>query len=605
MDFNDLKLVIWDLDDTFWTGTLSEGEIFPLSKNLQLVKDLTDRGIINSICSKNDLKPTLKKLKELTIDNFFVFKSINWDPKGPRISELLKEIGLRAKNTLFIDDNLTNLNEAKHYEPELHIATPEIIHDLINFVSKINATDLSHSRLKNYMILEEKKISQKSYSDNLEFLFNSNTIVSIHRDCDKNVDRIHELIQRTNQLNFTKKRITKDELCEIINDKNIDTGYIKVKDKFGDYGIVGFFAVNSREAIHFLFSCRTIGQGVEQFVYAELGFPEIKVSGNVITELNKKEKPKWINQNIDTKIPHKISDTITGKIIFKGPCDLMGVTSYLKARDMVSELTYFSPVRKNNIEHQSTITNFINIPNLDKNKLDILVNKCIFNDEEMYKTSLYDNDVKLIFLSTLHEFHFGIYKHKSTGLKLAFGEWNHPLTDPEEWDNYINNKVWTASNNFTYSFLKDFSNEWEFMGRKKYEEYIEELKIFLSLISEKATVCLLLGSEKPFLGSKSDAWFDREKIHYEINRIIREFAKDEPQVKFIDYTDFINSSHDYTDSINHFQRNVSYKIAQEVNKIIEEVMGKKIKQTSTFKILIDQTRDVISGVHMKIKDLLK
>lgn len=27
MDFNKIKLVIWDLDETLWNGTLSEGEV--------------------------------------------------------------------------------------------------------------------------------------------------------------------------------------------------------------------------------------------------------------------------------------------------------------------------------------------------------------------------------------------------------------------------------------------------------------------------------------------------------------------------------------------------------------------------------------------------
>ena len=49
-----IKLVVWDLDETFWTGTLSEGGARIPEDNVQLVKDLTDCGIINSICSKNE-----------------------------------------------------------------------------------------------------------------------------------------------------------------------------------------------------------------------------------------------------------------------------------------------------------------------------------------------------------------------------------------------------------------------------------------------------------------------------------------------------------------------------------------------------------------------
>ena len=53
---NKIKLVVWDLDETFWGGTLSEEKIKPREKNIDLVKELTSRGIINSICSKNDFE---------------------------------------------------------------------------------------------------------------------------------------------------------------------------------------------------------------------------------------------------------------------------------------------------------------------------------------------------------------------------------------------------------------------------------------------------------------------------------------------------------------------------------------------------------------------
>ena len=60
----DVKIVIWDLDDTFWKGTLSEGNVRPVSKNIELVKELTDRGIMNSIVSKNDERKAMAVLKE-------------------------------------------------------------------------------------------------------------------------------------------------------------------------------------------------------------------------------------------------------------------------------------------------------------------------------------------------------------------------------------------------------------------------------------------------------------------------------------------------------------------------------------------------------------
>jgi predicted enzyme involved in methoxymalonyl-ACP biosynthesis len=57
-----IKLIIWDLDDTFWKGTLSEGDIQLIDENIYIIKALLDRGIMNSICSKNDFECVRKIL---------------------------------------------------------------------------------------------------------------------------------------------------------------------------------------------------------------------------------------------------------------------------------------------------------------------------------------------------------------------------------------------------------------------------------------------------------------------------------------------------------------------------------------------------------------
>ena len=49
ISFDKIKLVIWDLDDTFWSGTLTEGGVSPIASHIELVKKLTDCGIVNTI----------------------------------------------------------------------------------------------------------------------------------------------------------------------------------------------------------------------------------------------------------------------------------------------------------------------------------------------------------------------------------------------------------------------------------------------------------------------------------------------------------------------------------------------------------------------------
>lgn len=597
MDFKQIKIVIWDLDDTFWRGTLSEGEIEPIEFNIQLIKDLTAHGVVNAICSKNDHESVVVKLKELKIADYFVFNSINWDSKGPRIRALLKDMGLRASNALFIDDNIVNLKEAQHYEPSLMIAPPSIVKDLASYYANVPAKDPNYSRLNNYKILERKRESRISYGDNESFLYASNTHVEILHDCLNHIDRIHELIIRTNQLNFTKLRSTREELEVLLHDESVESGYVTVKDAFGEYGIVGFYAIKGHSCIHFLFSCRTIGQGVEQYVYATIGYPKLIVEGSVINNVTDAPAPAWINQNIKH---HSIKEKkVTGKIVFKGPCDMMGLTSYLKADNIIRELTYISKIRHNNIEHQGCMTNFLQIPQLTPNDINYLVKECVFNDEEMFHTALYDRDIKLIFLSSLQEFHFGIYHHKTQDFRIAFGEWNHPLTDPLEWDGYIRGTVWTASNRFTKEFLRKFAREWEYEGRKSYDTYIEEIRQFLTYIAPEAYVCIFMGSEIPYHGEITEAWKDRHIVHREINTRLRQLAATTPRLRLIDYTDFITDNTAYTDSIiDHLQRVVHYKIAQRANEIIAELLGNGVKQSGHFAVYYNQLRDFLTKIHI-------
>ena len=50
-----VRLLIWDLDETYWTGTLTEGGVLDyIQDNHDFVIELARRGVISSICSKND-----------------------------------------------------------------------------------------------------------------------------------------------------------------------------------------------------------------------------------------------------------------------------------------------------------------------------------------------------------------------------------------------------------------------------------------------------------------------------------------------------------------------------------------------------------------------
>ena len=141
MNFNSVKLIIWDMDETFWSGVLSEGNARFLPSRLKLIKDITLAGVVNSVCSKNDKEKTEYFLRENGALEYFVFNSVNWSPKGERINQIITEMNLRPVNVLFIDDNPINLREAEKYSEGIMTATPDIIPELEAYFSQIDKKD--------------------------------------------------------------------------------------------------------------------------------------------------------------------------------------------------------------------------------------------------------------------------------------------------------------------------------------------------------------------------------------------------------------------------------------------------------------------------------
>ena len=590
MDFSRVKLVVWDLDDTFWQGTLSEGDVAVLEENVTLVHDLTDRGIVNSICSKNDKTEVLSQLDKIGIREMFVFCSVNWEPKGKRLKNLISDMGLQPKHSLFIDDNVQNLNEAQHYMPDLMVAQPDVIKGLKEFVLRTPITDAQHKRLSNYKVLERKQSAKANASDNLDFLYSCDIRVEIHHDCLSVVDRLYEMVNRTNQLNFTKRRDSYDELKSLLEDKSVNAGYVCVHDKFGDYGIVGFYAERNGSLIHFLFSCRTIGQGIEQYVYAYLKCPHLTVVGNVVGQISEGVIPGWINQK--NKEFERYQRKSNQKVVIKGGCDFKSMTSYFQTDNLYEEFSYVGE-NGNNIESVSHSTNYLTLPFLNEDVKKQLLDDCIFLDEGMFHTAMYDDDVKMVFLSTLIDSNLGVYKNKKTGVFVAFGEKIYPMTDPCMWQLYVEGKIFTADNVFTIEYLKKFSEKYEFVGGLSPEQILSNAKKTLSKVSPEAYVCFLLGSETPYLKNTQRNYNERELFYRKVNVLFRKLADENPRALIIDFNDYIHGQEDFNDNINHFVRRVYYEAACAANKYIQSITGDQIKQKGKMYLYIMSLVDKI------------
>lgn len=597
VEINSIKLIVWDLDETFWRGTLSEESVTIPIDNIELLKDLTDCGIVNSICSKNVFEQTKEYLEKEGLWDYFVFPSISWDSKGPLLKEKLDKMALRPSNTLFIDDNPSNLGEAKHYLPDIQVGGPEILDELRRQVALLERKDTTHKRLKQYKLLEKKDEVSKNFESSEDFLYDSRIQAVIHKDCKNCVRRLFELIQRTNQLNFTKKRISLEDLECLLGDSSFECGYITVKDRFGDYGIVGFYALKGDSLEHFLFSCRTMGMGIEQWVFAQLGFPRIEVVGEVRTRLCEEVVPGWINQadsnkDLSDKKRDEAKKEIHGSFLLKGPCDMSHSKVYIKNSDLFdTELTYVTPDGRT----IDTYNHSIFIEGLktysEAEKLEI-AHDCPFIDSNMLNGSFFSKGYDVIFLSTLIESSYLIYQNKrNSRIKVVCG--GPDLTEPDNWDDLINGNCYTGGNTFSKNWLQSFSEKYQSIGMTSPEMYSSFLSKCLDWLPKQTTLCMILGATSFFEGDDA-----KRCRHQAINDVVKKLAIKNPRIKFIELDNCVHSVDDFSGGLDHFSARVYYELSQSMVSVIREVTGREVSSYSSSIVLFDR---IVLWVRLLIK----
>ena len=286
------KLLILDGDNTLWGGILGEdgiknlkiGENYPgvFYKNFQkLLIQLKKKGILLSLCTKNNLSSiqelfrSRKKDLILKLSDFSAIQS-NWKPKYQNINLILKKLNLSAKNSIFIDDSLFEINSVKKIIPELDtLLMPNNASDfnrtLLDFVNinSFNLTAEDKKRTQLYVDEDKRNKEKIKYSSFTNYVKNLKIILNINRNSTKDIERLSQLTQKTNQFNTTTIRLSSDQMSQLIKNSknNTDVIYCRAKDKFGDMGIIGLAIINiyDDKAVlkNLLFSCRALGRFIE------------------------------------------------------------------------------------------------------------------------------------------------------------------------------------------------------------------------------------------------------------------------------------------------------------------------------------------------------
>ena len=273
-----VKCVVWDLDNTVWDGTLGEDGIDGIKVKreiIEIIKNLDSKGIINSISSKNYEDKAIEALRKFGICDYFVYPMINWGIKSQNIRSIVKTLDIGMDTFVFVDDSFFELNEVKENCPGIRVCN---VNDMMEFVKDkifdVPVTEESKRRRESYKEIANRNRAAEEHPGNIiEFLRSCQMEARVNKPSESELMRCYELLQRTNQLNISGERLSIDEIIEIADSSDYECFRIKVKDRFGDYGLVGFaaFDISNQEKVvlrHFVFSCRAARKRIEQNFFA-------------------------------------------------------------------------------------------------------------------------------------------------------------------------------------------------------------------------------------------------------------------------------------------------------------------------------------------------
>jgi len=380
-----------------------------------------------------------------------------------------------------------------------------------------------------------------------------------------------------------------------------------VSDRFGDYGIVGFYAKKDNRLEHFVFSCRTLGMGIEQYVYNILERPELTISGEVISDLTSTELPKWINQKENVKSAEKMQ--IRGiqqhQVLIKGPCDLFQVFPYISDTEMFdAEFTYALDSGLT-IESTGHTTHIVESHRLSAEQKNRVVNEVPFSDMGMYSDALFTKEYKVAIISILADANLGVYRRKDTGERIAVMEYIHPLTDKASWEGIVSGEYPHTGFDFTEEHLVDFTEKYEFLGRNDAQTTLENLKYIRENLSEDCLLVIMLGGELYYEKNTFEAYNDRHIVHKEMNAKIREWAKNIENVRLIDVNKYLVDQSSFYDHFNHYIKPIYYKIAGEIVDIINEHIGSNIRETSKLKMIKIRVKEILAPVYYRLRKIVR
>jgi FkbH-like protein len=268
-----VKCVAWDLDNTLWNGILLEDGSNGIKINpdaLKLIKQLDERGIIQTIASKNNFEDAWGVIKRMELQDYFLYPAISWGQKSNSVKEIAEKLNINVDTFALIDDSEFERAEVKSVLPQVRVYSDKDIHNLLRDKAfDVPVTSTSKARRFLYLNDMERVKAKEHFSGKyVGFLRSCNMELEIFIPQEhEHIKRCLELIQRSNQLNLSAKRYTEEQFNHLLSDNGMLCLALSCKDRFGDYGIIGFISIDKTKKIpilsDFVISCRVAKKMVE------------------------------------------------------------------------------------------------------------------------------------------------------------------------------------------------------------------------------------------------------------------------------------------------------------------------------------------------------
>ncbi|MCH6257188.1 HAD-IIIC family phosphatase [Puniceicoccaceae bacterium K14] len=263
-----IKCIVWDLDNTVWEGVLLEDGGTALRDGVaEAVRSFDERGILQSVSSRNDFETAMSNLKRHGLDDYFLYPEINWNAKSESIKRIAENLNLGLDSFVFIDDQEYEREEVLFSIPEVRCVDAFDLNKVLEQVSTTKVTAESRSRRSLYQQEAKRKVHEESFEgDNQTFQKSLGLKFTIFEPSEADLSRASELTIRTHQLNTTGISYSEEDLKELLGRGDHIILLAKLTDRFGEYGTIGVAVVErTKEVLDLkllLMSCRVMSRGV-------------------------------------------------------------------------------------------------------------------------------------------------------------------------------------------------------------------------------------------------------------------------------------------------------------------------------------------------------